>query len=199
MALEAGTYISDLVVTNPTGTDNRREGDDHLRLLKSTLKNTFPNVTGPITVTQAELNHLAGVASNIQIQLNAKEPIINSSNKVPAAYVGSGFVSDTEFNYLNGVTSNIQTQLNTKATLSPAGEIGTYAFLLKGVISSGINPNDIVAGSSLAYSGLLNPVLTGDPVVSAGFGTNPPGSWRAMGYCAAVSGKYPVTLWQRYS
>lgn len=44
MPLEAGTFISDLVVTNPVGaTDERRFGDDHLRLIKTVLKNTFPD------------------------------------------------------------------------------------------------------------------------------------------------------------
>lgn len=46
MGLEAGTFIDDLVITNPVGaTDERRFGDDHLRLIKSVLKNTFPDAT----------------------------------------------------------------------------------------------------------------------------------------------------------
>jgi len=31
MALESGTYLDDLVNTNPTATDNVSQGDDHLR------------------------------------------------------------------------------------------------------------------------------------------------------------------------
>jgi hypothetical protein len=46
MALESGTYLNDLVATNPTGTDQFSEGDNHLRLLKTTLKNTFPGMGG---------------------------------------------------------------------------------------------------------------------------------------------------------
>jgi microcystin-dependent protein len=65
MALESGTYIDSLVATNPTGTDDRSQGDDHLRLIKSTVLNTFPNITGAVTATQAELNLLAGVTSLI--------------------------------------------------------------------------------------------------------------------------------------
>ena len=44
MSLESGTYISDLVTSNPTGADNRSQGDDHIRLVKSTIKNSFPDV-----------------------------------------------------------------------------------------------------------------------------------------------------------
>ena len=44
MSLESGTYISDLVTTNPTGSDIRSQGDDHIRLVKSTIKSSFPDV-----------------------------------------------------------------------------------------------------------------------------------------------------------
>lgn len=60
MALEAATTINQLVVTNPLGTDTKSQGDDHLRLIKKTLLNTFPNITGPVTVSHGELNGLAG-------------------------------------------------------------------------------------------------------------------------------------------
>ena len=72
MAIETFEYIDDLNVANPTATDNVSEGDDHLRGLKTTLKNTFPNVTGAINATETELNYVDGVTSAIQTQLNAK-------------------------------------------------------------------------------------------------------------------------------
>jgi hypothetical protein len=56
MGLESATYINGLVVTNPTAGDPRAEGDDHLRLIKSVIKNTFPNITGAVTATQTDLN-----------------------------------------------------------------------------------------------------------------------------------------------
>ena len=70
MALETGTYISDLVITNPAGADGKDRGDDHIRLLKSTIKTTFPNVTGAVNPTHVEFNYLAGVTSLVQTQLN---------------------------------------------------------------------------------------------------------------------------------
>ena len=60
MSLESATTINQLVITNPQGTDDRSQGDDHIRLIKSTLQNTFPGITGPVTVTQAQLNAVAG-------------------------------------------------------------------------------------------------------------------------------------------
>ena len=56
MALENATYISDLVSGNPLSTDTVSQADDHLRLIKSVLKTTFPNLNGPVTSTPAQLN-----------------------------------------------------------------------------------------------------------------------------------------------
>jgi hypothetical protein len=56
MGLEAATYINGLVATNPVGaTDDRSTADDHLRLIKAVLLNTFPNLTGAVAPTQAQL------------------------------------------------------------------------------------------------------------------------------------------------
>lgn len=56
MALESALYINDLNASNPLSTDAVSQADDHLRLIKQVLKNTFPNLTGPVTSTQATLN-----------------------------------------------------------------------------------------------------------------------------------------------
>lgn len=47
MSLETGTYVSDLVVANPPFSDLRKQGDDHLRLIKSVLRTTLPNASKP--------------------------------------------------------------------------------------------------------------------------------------------------------
>lgn len=75
MSVETATYISDLNATYPASGDPKSEGDDHLRLIKSTVKATFPNVSGAVTPTHTELNYVDGVTSAIQTQLNAKAPI----------------------------------------------------------------------------------------------------------------------------
>jgi hypothetical protein len=52
MGLEAATYIADLVTTNPPGTDKKNQGDDHIRLIKTVLKNTFPNANKAFTASK---------------------------------------------------------------------------------------------------------------------------------------------------
>lgn len=56
MPLESALYISELNVANPASTDSVAQADDHIRLIKAAIKATFPNVTGPVTATQAALN-----------------------------------------------------------------------------------------------------------------------------------------------
>lgn len=57
MALETAQYISQLVQSNPLSTDTVAQADDHIRLIKSVLKNTFPNVTGQVTQTHEQINN----------------------------------------------------------------------------------------------------------------------------------------------
>ena len=63
MGLETGTYIDSLNSSNPGATDSVAQGDDHIRLIKSTVKATFPNLTGAVTSTHTELNLLDGVTA----------------------------------------------------------------------------------------------------------------------------------------
>jgi hypothetical protein len=57
LAIETASYLSDLNISNPPGSDPVGQADDHIRLLKSVLKSTFPNLTGAVTSTQLQLNY----------------------------------------------------------------------------------------------------------------------------------------------
>lgn len=63
MPLETATYLSDLNSSNPANTDSLSQADSHLRLIKSSLKNTFPNISGAVTATQTELNRVSAMTS----------------------------------------------------------------------------------------------------------------------------------------
>jgi hypothetical protein len=60
MALESGNYINDLVITNPTSSDPKSQGDDHLRLVKTILKETLNGFTGAILVTATDTGTATG-------------------------------------------------------------------------------------------------------------------------------------------
>ena len=92
MALESTTYINGLVVTNPTGTDARSQGDDHIRLVKSAIKATFPSLTGAVSSTHTELNLLDGVtATTAELNYNDIPTLgtVESSKAVTADAVGT--------------------------------------------------------------------------------------------------------------
>lgn len=45
MGLESATFIDDLDTSNPASGDQKKQGDDHLRLIKSVLKNSIKRVS----------------------------------------------------------------------------------------------------------------------------------------------------------
>ncbi len=60
MTVESVTYIDDLNASYPAGTDVKSEGDNHIRNIKTALKNTFSAVAGEVTADHAELSLLEG-------------------------------------------------------------------------------------------------------------------------------------------
>ena len=109
MALESTTYISGLVVTNPTSSDNISDGDNHIRLLKSTVKATFPNVAGAVTGTHTAINS-AVTAANAATNANTASTIVKRD--------GSGnFSAGTISAALTGnVTGNVSGSAGTAST-----------------------------------------------------------------------------------
>lgn len=131
MGLETVTYISDLNPLWPLGSDPKSNGDNHTRNLKSSLLNTFSAITGPVTVTQVEINYLSGVTANVQVQLNAKAPTASptfTGTVVLPAATSIGTVTQAEILALSGVSSAIQTQLNSKGAIAGQTWTGTHDF-----------------------------------------------------------------------
>jgi len=92
MPLEVATYINGLDSANPAATDAKSQGDDHLRLIKSTVKTTFPNVAGTVTATHIQLSYVTGVTSPIQPQINLKADITGNVATATRAQ-GNGFAN----------------------------------------------------------------------------------------------------------
>lgn len=61
MPIEAATFLNDLVATNPIAGDPVAEGDDHIRLMKTVLKNTFPGLTAAVTLAPTATPQFAGI------------------------------------------------------------------------------------------------------------------------------------------
>lgn len=56
MPIETANFVSELVPSNPSAPDLVADTDNHLRLIKQALKNTFPNASAAVTSTSAQLN-----------------------------------------------------------------------------------------------------------------------------------------------
>lgn len=131
MGLETATYVDGLNSSNPAATDGLAQADDHIRLIKGTIKNTFPNLDAAVTATPAELNVLDGYTGSTA-DLNKLDGLT---------------ATQAELNYVDGVTSAIQTQLNTKAptasptlttaTLSGTTQVSTLDFGAFTIVESG--------------------------------------------------------------
>ena len=114
MGLETGTYISDLNASNPTASDSPSEADDHMRLIKSTVKATFPNINGAVNTTQAELNVLDGIDTSEPTVLPPQSASGSlymlwdgSDVNIPAGWVkadGSNGTTDLTSNGIGGLT-----------------------------------------------------------------------------------------------
>ena len=91
--IESGAYIDSLVSTNPAATDPIGQSDDHLRLIKATIKATFPNITGAVTTNHTDLNAVDGRVdslennNNIDIQTKAATASVTMSSTSMDTYI----------------------------------------------------------------------------------------------------------------
>ena len=147
MALETGTYINSLVATNPAATDGLAQADDHLRLLKSTIKATFPSLTGAVNATHTELNTVAdgGTAATSTTLVDADRIVVNDDGTMVQValtdlrtYLGSNLA----------VTSSMITDGTITGTDIAAGTI-TAANLATGAA--------FVSGMIMPYAGTSDP------------------------------------------
>jgi hypothetical protein len=91
MGLESATLIHELDPSNPVGgSDPKSQGDDHIRMFKAAVQNTFPNVEGAVTASHAELNILDGVTATAA-ELNKMDGFTGSTtdlNNILSALLG---------------------------------------------------------------------------------------------------------------
>ncbi len=157
MSLETGTYISDLVATNPVNaSDPMSQGDDHLRLIKSTLLTTFPNITGAVTATHTELNVLktdndnAGMLADIAGIADPNADAILGWDDSAGAAIGFslGGALSTSGSTLSVTAADILTQIKTVDGASS----GLDADLLDGSQGSAyakLASNNVLTGGEL--------------------------------------------------
>jgi len=120
MSVETATYVADLNPSNPAASDQRNQGDDHIRLLKAALQATFPNASGkfyfPTTVTAQTSDPTPAAPTNCNVEYPMNCTSGNLTFTLPTGaglfdgYVVRVFKSDFGPNYVtidpNGKTIN---------------------------------------------------------------------------------------------
>ena len=163
MGLEAASFISQLVSTNPVGgTDDYATADDHLRLIKAVLQGQFPNFTAvALNATQAELDTLDGYTGTLADH-NLLSGAAAAGLTAVELLILNGFTGTTgdlnilsgadavgltaaEFLFLNGVTSGIQGQIDGKAPTAHSHTAGEISDLDTSDITTGTFANARIA------------------------------------------------------
>ena len=164
MPLENADFIPELVDSNPTGNDDRRQGDDHIRMIKRVLLNTFPNVGAQVTLTDEQLNALAsaillGAVAAVQwLNLGTADP---NADGVPhltgdggvfavrTGSAGSYAVFSVGVDGRVTVANNIDAPGTVRGVMLTAGEYASQAAVER-VIS--FAPNSGISGPYFFYS-----------------------------------------------
>lgn len=153
MALESGSYINSLVVTNPTGSDNISQGDDHIRLLKNTIKATFPNIAGAVSGTHTAINSAVTEANDAT---NA-----NTASKIVKRDGSGNFSAGTITAALTGNASTASA-LQTARTIGGVSFNGSANINLPGVNTTGNQSTSGNAATSSRWATARTITLGGD-------------------------------------
>lgn len=137
MSVETASYPASLDTTLPLNTDPLAEADDHLRLIKTVVKNAFPNINAPVTATPDQLNSVVTTTGG---QTIAGTTTLNAAS-VGTLAATSGTItslSGSGANFSGTVTANqVNTPLVAANVLASAGLISGGSVAATGVIDAG--------------------------------------------------------------
>lgn len=176
MGLETGTFINSLNTANPVGaTDPKSQGDDHIRLLKSTIKNTFPNITGAVTLTHTQLNEAARLsAANVftadqaitkaspKLTLDgsgdARIELGRTDNVASSPFIDFHSSTDGTNNYDSRIQASGGTTTDGEGNLTITAASVTFSgnVTISGSLSGGGDDPDITAIAALSGTGMLS-------------------------------------------
>jgi hypothetical protein len=124
MALETGNYINNLVPANPPAGDPVSQGDDHLRLIKKVVQQSFPSVD---QVVNAVHTKATAPATGLTEGLIWIDTSAGAGNHVIKVYDGATFLTlpfsveaaktvDVDGGAIDGTTIGVTTPASVKGT-----------------------------------------------------------------------------------
>jgi len=110
MSVETAPYINSLNTALPASNDPKSEGDDHLRVIKSAVKATFPNITGAVTVTQTDLNNISNLAPKASPALTGTPTAPTASATDNTTTLATTAMVQSAILASSGITANLPAQ-----------------------------------------------------------------------------------------
>lgn len=111
MGLEAGTYLADLVPANPDGADGKSEGDNHIRLMKLVLQNTFPGMAGRVWRNQTK-------SSGYTVVLNDNMTVFNLTAVLTLSLTAAATLGDGHLFMLHANGGDVTIDPNASETIN---------------------------------------------------------------------------------
>jgi len=102
MTVEAAEFISELVASDPQGSDSISEGDDHLRVIKTAVQGTFPNGNAAINGIHTGTEPTSTSAG--QLWFDTDLNVLKIRNEADGAFVTLGASPVTNFKILGSNT-----------------------------------------------------------------------------------------------
>jgi len=132
MGLESFSFITSLNSSNPVhATDPVSQGDDHIRGVKLSLLNSFPNVNAAVDLTPTEFNYLDGVTG----VTGTGSLVLHTAPTFSGAVTAGSFVGSIAADQVDSLTfadariaeSNVtQHEAALTVTESQVSDLGTY-------------------------------------------------------------------------
>jgi hypothetical protein len=174
MPLETATLIHQLDASNPAATDQIRQADDHIRLIKAAIKNTFPNINSPVTVTDEQLN------APFVMPIGVINLWFGSSGTIPA---GWGICDGSTYTRTDGagtiVAPDMRGFVPIGANGTPYAQGSTYGALTASATSTGSGGHThIVDGGSHSHSAVAT---SADATTTLTTVSAPEGTWDKSG------------------
>ena len=167
MPLESGTYVSDLVATNPAGSDEKKFGDDHLRLIKSCVKATLPDGDHAIRdvrtiAISADTTVTVGTHDDAYLSVDTSAGAVTLTVDDSASRAWAFFYKQTAGS--NGITIKRQSDSATMSTLASGLVIvnGTDISVITEPPDGSIAPAKIDSSQDYTFG-----IVYGDAFVSA--------------------------------
>jgi hypothetical protein len=149
MTVENATHINNLDPTYPTPSDSVSEGDNHIRLIKTAVKATFPSLTGATQATAAQMDLLTTATNantaNELVKRDASGNFNGATITAATAFVGTlttaAQTNVTSVGALDGgsITSGFGAIDNGTSNITTTGDLAAGKATIDDVIVNGTN------------------------------------------------------------